>query len=371
MHRIALRRSFVAAVASALFVFSAAAQERVVNVYNWSDYVDASVLEDFTKETGIRVRYDVFDSNDVLQTRMLAGKTGYDVVVPSQTYLQRLISAGVLQKLDKAKLPNLKHAWPDIAARLATYDPGNEYAVNYMWGTTGLGINVPRVKERLGAQALDTWDLVFKPELLVKLRDCGVYMLDAPDELIPAALHFLGLDPDSKDVKLIEKASELFAKIRPAIRRFHSSEYINALATGEICFTVGWSGDVLQARDRAREAAERAGRKPLEIAYVLPKEGALMWFDSFAIPADAPNVENAHAFIDFMMRPEIAARNSNSVAFASGNLAAQKFIDKELLEDPSVYPDTETLKRHYVTTPYPQNVQRVVNRVWTRFRTGR
>jgi putrescine transport system substrate-binding protein len=350
----------------------ARAQEKVVNIYNWSDYIDTKVLEDFTKETGIKVVYDVFDSNDVLETKLLAGKTGYDVVVPSQTYLQRLIAAGVFQKLDKSKLPNLKNVWPEIAQRLATYDPGNEYGVNYMWGTTGIGVNLDRVRERLGsAQPLDTWDIVFKPELLQKLGGCGVHMLDAPDELIPTALRWLGLNPDSKSTAEIERAGAALTKVRPFVRKFHSSEYINSLANDGICLAVGWSGDVLQARTRAREAAESAKRKPVPIDYVLPKEGAHMWFDSMAIPADAPHVPEAHAFIDYLLRPEVAARNTNAVSYANGNVASQKFIDKDILENRAIYPDAETMKKLFVSTPYSQQVQRVVTRVWTRVKTAR
>jgi putrescine transport system substrate-binding protein len=368
---IAILATFAAALAAAALVTPATAQERVVNIYNWSDYIDPRVLEEFTQETGIKVRYDVFDSNDVVETKLLAGRTGYDVVVPSQTYLQRLISAGVFQKLDKSKIPNLKHAWPAIAERLARYDPGNEYAVNYMWGTTGLGLNLDRVQAALGEQPLDTWDIVFRPELLAKLKDCGVHMLDAPDELIPTALQWLGMNPDSKNTADIEKAGALLQTLRPHVRKFHSSEYINALANNEICLAVGWSGDVLQAKARADEAAEKTGRAAPRLAYVLPKEGAHMWFDSFTIPTDAPHVEEAHAFIDYMMRPEVAARNTNAVSYASGNLAAKKFVDKEILENPAIYPDDETTARLFVSTPYAQKVQRVVTRVWTRVKTGR
>jgi putrescine transport system substrate-binding protein len=367
--------NFILAVAAtfaiAFTVAAARAQDRVVNIYNWSDYIDPKVLEDFTKETGIKVVYDVFDSNDVLETKLLAGKTGYDVVVPSQTYMQRLIAAGVFQKLDKSKLPNLKNVWPEIAARLATYDPGNDYGVNYMWGTTGIGVTLDRAKERLGGAALDSWDVVFKPELLAKFASCGVHMLDAADEMIPTALRWLGLNPDSKDVADIEKAGAALMKIRPHVRKFHSAEYINALANGEICFAVGWSGDVLQARTRAREAAQGTKKKAVNIDYVLPKEGAHMWFDSLAIPKDAPHAAEAHIFIDYLLRPEVAARNSNAVSYANGNLASQKFVDKEILENRAIYPDPATMQKLFVSTPYSQQVQRIVTRVWTRVKTGR
>jgi putrescine transport system substrate-binding protein len=361
-----------AALLLALFaVFPTAAQERVVNIYNWSDYIDPKVLGEFTKETGIKVRYDTFDSNDVLETKVLAGKSGYDVIVPSHTYLSRMIRAGVLQKLDKTKIPNLKYAWPEITRRLAGYDPENAHAVNYMWGTTGIGFNVAKAKERLGANPIDSWDQVFKPENLAKFKNCGVHMLDAADEMIPAALKYLGLDPDSKNPADIERAGALLMQVRGSVKKFHSSEYINALAGGEICLVVGWSGDIFQARNRAKEAAEKTGKPAIEIDYALPREGALMWFDSFAIPKDAEHVVEAHAFIDFMMRPEIAARNTNFVAYASGNLEAQKFVDKEILDNQSIYPDAAKFKLLYTVTPYAQDVQRIVTRVWTRVKSGR
>jgi len=356
---------------AALAVTPASAQEKVVNVYNWSDYIDESVLEEFTKETGIKVRYDVFDSNEVLETKLLGGQTGYDVVVPTGSFLQRQIQAGVFAKLDKAKLTNLKEQWPLISERLAVYDPGNEYAVNYMWGTTGIGMNVDKVRERLGEQPLDTWDIVFKPELLSKLEDCGVYVLDGPEEMIPSALRYMGKDPDSKDPADIEAAGEMLAKIRPYIRKFDSSGYINALAGGDICLAVGWSGDVFQAKARAEEAAEKTGKPPINIDYVIPKEGALMWFDNFAIPKDAPHPEEALAFINYMMKPEVAAKNANYISYASGNLGAEKFIDKEILDNPAIYPDEATLEKLFTVTTYPQKVQRVVTRTWSDFKRGR
>ncbi|MCJ8142142.1 polyamine ABC transporter substrate-binding protein [Ancylobacter sp. A5.8] len=354
-----------------LAISPASAQDKVVNVYNWSDYIDESVLEEFTKETGIKVRYDVFDSNEVLETKLLGGKTGYDVVVPTGSFLQRQIQAGVFAKLDKSKLPNLEYQWPLISDRLAVYDPGNDYAVNYMWGTTGIGINVDKVKERLGDIPLNSWDIVFKPEILGKLKDCGVYMLDGPEEIIPTALRYLGLDPNSKDPKDIEAAGKLLAPIRKFIKKFDSSGYINALAGGDICIATGWSGDVLQAKARAEEAAEKTGKPPVNIEYIIPKEGALMWFDNFAIPKDAPHPEEALAFINYMMKPEVAAKNSDYIAYASGSLGAQKFISKDVLENPSIYPDKETQDKLFTVTTYPQKVQRVVTRTWGDFKRGK
>jgi putrescine transport system substrate-binding protein len=346
---------------------ASAQSERVVNVYNWSDYIDPAVIEAFTKETGIKVRYDTFDANETLETKLLAGKSGYDVVVPTGYFLQRQITAGVFQKLDKSKLPNLKNAWPDIAARLAFYDPGNQYAVNYMWGTTGIGYNVKKMREILGAgAAIDSWDLVFRPEQLARFKGCGIHMLDSVDDIVPAALHYLGLNPNSTEQKDLDKAADLIAKIRPSVRKFHSSEYINALASGEICLVLGWSGDIKQAQKRAAEA-----KNGVEIGYAMPKEGAQMFFDNLAIPKDAPHVAEAHAFIDYLLRADVAAKNTDLVQYANGNLASQPLIDKAVLEDKTVYPDAATMAKLYTISAHDQKTQRLLNRLWTRIKTGR
>jgi putrescine transport system substrate-binding protein len=349
-----------------LFAPAAAQKQRVLNVYNWSDYIDPSVLEEFTKETGIKVRYDTFDSNDTLEVKLLTGKSGYDVVVPTAYFLERQIKAGLFQKLDKSKLPNLKHVWPEIAERLAVYDPGNAFAVNYMWGTTGIGYNVKAAKDILGGAVPDSWDIVFKPENLAKFKDCGVMMLDSADDIMPAALHYLGLNPNSTAQADLDKAAELLGKVRPNVRKFHSSEYLTALATGEICLVVGWSGDIKQAQNRAAE-----GKAGIEIGYAIPNSGAQMWFDNFAIPKDARNVEEAHAFIDYMLRPDVAARNTNFVAYPNGNLASQTSIDPAILNDKAIYPDPATMKSLYTVTARDQKAQRIINRLWTRVKTGR
>jgi len=362
----------VCAVAASTLVMSAAlgvasAQDRVINVYNWSDYIDPAVLEDFTKQTGIKVQYDTFDANETLETKLLAGRSGYDIVVPSAYFLERQIKAGVFQKIDKTRLNNLGNIWPEIANRLAVYDPGNQYAVNYMWGTTGIGFNVKAMRERLGPNGkIDSWDFVFKPENLAKFKDCGITMLDSSDDIMPAALHYLGLNPNSTDERELQRAADLLLKIKPSVRKFHSSEYLNALASGEICFVVGWSGDIKQAQKRAAEV-----KNGVEIGYAIPKEGAQMFFDNLAIPKDAAHVAEAHAFIDFLLKPEVAAKNSNLVAYANGNLASQKYIDKAVFDDPSVYPDPTTMKLLYTVSARDQKSQRVVTRLWTKIKTGR
>ncbi len=348
----------------ALGAASATAQE--VRVYNWSDYIDEDLLDKFEEETGLELVYDVFDSNELLETKMLSGGSGYDVVVPSGTFLQRQISAGAFQKLDKSKLPNLDNMWDEISERTEQYDPDNAYSINYMWGTTGIGANVGKVEEALGEDApIDSLELVLDPDNMEKLEECGVHFLDAPAEMIPMALQYLGEDPDSHDPDVIAKAEDVLAPVRPYIEKFHSSEYINALANGDICVAVGWSGDILQARDRAEEADNDT-----EIVYNAPKEGAQMWFDQMAIPADAPNPEGAHEFLNFIMDAENMAAASNYVYFANGNEASQEYLNDDVINDPAIYPSSETIENLFTTRPYPSDVQRVVTRLWTKIKSG-
>jgi putrescine transport system substrate-binding protein len=350
-------------LASAL---AAGAEERLLNIYNWSDYVDPKVLEDFTKETGIKVVYDTYDSNETLETRLLAGKTGYDVVVPSGTFLQRQIQAGLYQKLDKAKLPNASNLWPEIMARLAVYDAGNQYAVAYMWFTTGIAFNVEKAKERLGTMPINSWDIIFKPEILKKFADCGVYVIDSPEDLFAVALNYLKLDPNSKKREDLRRAADLLKVMRRNVKKFHSSEYINALANGDICLAVGWAGDTFQARDRAREAGNG-----VDIGYVIPKEGTLMSIDSIVIPKDAPHPDAAHAFIDYLMRPDVAARNTVVTHFASGVLAAKNLVAKEIADNEATYPNAETMKRLFTVTTFDQPTQKFVTSEWTQIKIGR
>mgnify|MGYP001073465478 CR=1 FL=1 len=364
-HKSLVNLGLVAATVAATAGVVQAAEEKVVNVYNWSDYIDEAVLEQFTEETGIQVTYDVFDSNDILETKLLAGGSGYDVVVPSGAFLARQIQAGVFQKLDKSKLSNIGNMWDDVAQRVARFDPDNAYSVNYMWGTTGIGYNVDKVGERLPNAPTSSWALVFDPANAAKLADCGIHMLDAPDEIIPAALNYLGMDPTAHDKASIAKAREVLDAVRPHIQKFHSSEYINALANGDICVAVGWSGDVLQARDRAAEADNGVA-----INYVIPDEGALMWFDQMAIPKDAPHPDNAHKFINFIMRAEVAAAASNYVYYANGNKASQPLLNEDVIGDPAVYPSEKAVSGLYIVPPYPPKGQRRITRAWTSLKSG-
>lgn len=350
--------------ATALTAVSAMAEE--VRVYNWSDYIDESLLEKFEAETGIELIYDVFDSNEVLETKMLAGGSGYDVVVPSGTFLQRQISAGAFQKLDMSKLSNNGNLWDVIEDRLKKYDPSNEYAINYMWGTTGIGVNIGKVKEALGEDApVGSLSLIFDPANMEKLAGCGVHFLDAPAEMIPAALAYIGEDPDSQDKDVIAKAEDVLTPVAPFVQKFHSSEYINALANGDICVAFGWSGDILQARDRAAEA-----ENGVEIEYYAPSEGALMWFDNMAIPVDAPNPDAAHKFLNFILDAQNMAAASNYVYYANGNLASQEFLEEDVIGDTAIYPDAATLENLYTTSPYGPKTQRLVTRMWTKIKSG-
>lgn len=344
---------FLLFFAASLLAFSASASE--LKIYNWTDYIDTSIIEAFEKEFSIKVTYDTYDTNELLETKLLAGKSGYDLVFPSGSFLSRQITAGVFQKLDKTKLPNLNHIWGDIAKKVAAYDPENAYSVTYLWGTTGIGYNNDKVKDT----QLTSWKMVYDPAILAKFKECGVHFLDSPEDLIPSVLRYLNLDPNSKNKTDYEIAATHLTKLAPFITKFHSSEYINALANGDICLVVGYSGDIKQAAKRATTA---------KITYVIPEEGAQMWFDQMAIPADAPNTANAHKFIDFMMRPENIAKTSNLTAYANGNITSQKFIDKTVLEDKSIYPSDIT--RLFTVTPADARLQRDITRLWTKVKTG-
>lgn len=357
----------VIAAAALAFVAGAApaAPERVVNFYNWADYVAPTVFDDFTKETGIAVRYDTLDGNDTLEAKLFAGQSGYDVVVPTAYFLAPEIKAGLFQKLDKSKLPNLVHLWPAISDRLASYDPGNLYAVNYMWGTTGIGYNVNAVRQILGpAAAIDSWDEVFDPAKFARFKDCGIYLLDSSDDVMSAALHYLHLDPNTSDPAALEQATALLIKIRPYVRKFHSLEYLNALATGEICFAIAFSGDVKQA-----QRAAAAAHDGIAISYAIPKEGAQLWLDNLAIPSDAPHLAEAHMLINYLLRPEVAAKNTNYVFYANGDQPT-KLIDSAILDDPTIYPDAATMARLYTLVAHDQKTERLMNRLWERIKTG-
>ena len=340
-------------------------EEKVLNVYNWSDYIAEDTIANFTAKTGIKVNYDVFDSNEVLETKLLAGNTGYDVVVPSAQFMERQIKAGVFQKLDKSKLPNLSNMDPEISQRVALHDPGNEYSVNYFWGTDGIGYNEAKVKAIMADAPVDRWNLIFDPKILAKFKDCGVSILDAPAEVRSLILAYLGKDPNSQDAADLALVEKKLLEIRPYIRKINSSQYIEDLANGEICIALGWSGDVLQARDRAAEAGQGT-----VVKFSIPKEGTIIWFDMLTIPSDAKHVDNAHQFINYMMDAQVAANNSNTVNYANGNAASFQFIKDEVKNDPSVYPTAEVKAKLFPELATNEEYTRLLTRTWTRFSTG-
>jgi putrescine transport system substrate-binding protein len=345
-------------------IVPAGAQE--LRVYNWSDYIAEDTIEKFTKETGIKVTYDVYDSNEVLEAKLLAGNSGYDIVVPTSEFLQRQIAAGVYQPLDKSKLPNLKNMDEGLMKAASQYDEGNKHAIIYMWGTTGIGYNVDKVKERLGADAkVDSWSLIFDPAQAAKVADCGITLLDSASDILPHALKYLKLPTDSTKEADLKKAAELIKSVRKNIRYFHSSQYINDLANGDVCVSVGFSGDIFIAAGRASEA-----NKGVTIEYVIPNEGALQWFDMMAIPKDAPNADAAHKFINFIMEPQITADITNFVSYASANKEAMPLIQEDIRTNPAIFPTPEVMANLWTNKVKDAKVDRVVTRLWTEVKTG-
>ncbi|MBB3274935.1 MULTISPECIES: polyamine ABC transporter substrate-binding protein [unclassified Pseudoxanthomonas] len=338
-----------------------------VNVYNWSDYIAEDTIPNFEKQSGIKVTYDVFDSNEVVETKLLAGSSGYDIVVPTLNFLGRQIQAGVFMPLDKSRIPNYANLDPELMKRIERQDPGNQYAIPYMWGTTGIGYNIDKVKAAFGnTDIANSLDIVFKPENVSKLKDCGVTLLDTPSEIIPMALNYLGEDPNSFDPKVIDKAAALLKSVRPYITNFHSSQYIDAMANGDTCLVVGWSGDIIQARDRAGEAGNG-----IKIAYAIPKEGAPQWFDMLAIPKDAKHVDNAYAFINYLLDPQVMANNSNFIHYPNAIPKAKALMDKAIVEDPTVYPPPEVEAKLFTFAVLPPEVDRQYTRIWTELKTGK
>jgi putrescine transport system substrate-binding protein len=340
--------------------------EKVLNVYNWSDYIEPSLIEQFEKETGIKVNYEVMDSNELLQTKLQAGRTGYDVVVPSASFLANQIKSGIYQKLDKSKLTNYKNLDPGILKKLEAFDPGNEYAVNYMWGTSGVAYNEEKIKEIDPNAPVNSFAMFYDPNEVKKFAKCGVSILDAPSEVVGTVLIWLGKDANSEDPADLAAAEKVLMAIRPYVKHIDSSAYIDNLANGEWCLVLGWSGDVLQAASRAEEA-----KKPFHIKYHIPKEGAVQFFDNLAIPADAAHVKNAHLFIDFLNRPEVAAKNSNFISYANGNSASLPMIDAAVKNNPDVYPPPELMAKLVPDLPETADFTKAETRVWQRFKTGK
>jgi putrescine transport system substrate-binding protein len=361
-----MRLSLFLVACLAVAVTAARAEERVVNIYNWSDYIDPKLLEQFTAETGIKVRYDVYDSLETLEGKLLAGHSGYDVIVPSaQPTLQRLVRAGALRPLDRTKLPNLAGLDPGLMQRVATADPGNKYGAIYLWGSTGLGIDPAKIAALLPDAPTDSWDLLFEPDIARRLAKCGIIMMDSAIDVIPTVLHYLGKNPDSTDPADLAAVEKTLMAIRPYIRTFANGGAIEQMASGEACVTLDYSGDVIQAAQRAREAG-----KGVTLRYVAPKQGAELTFDTMAIPKDAPHPDEALAFLNFVLRPASIAAITNFVHYPNAVPASRPMIDKAILDDPGIYPPPEQFVNFFETGPVPADVARTRGRLWARFRAG-
>jgi len=338
---------------------------KVLNLFIWSDYLAPNTLSDFEKQTGIKVHAAYFDSNETLETRLLAGNSGFDVVVPTASYFERQIKAGVYSTLDKSKLPNLKNLDAQLMAKVALHDPGNAHGVIYMWGTNGIGYNEKMIRALMPDAPLDSWRLVFDPAVASKLAKCGISVLDSPAEMMRAVLNYLGRDPNSQKPEDLTIAETTLDKIRPYVRNINSSEYIESLANGDLCVAVGYNGDVMQARDRAREA-----NKGIDIKYMVPKEGSILWFDMLAIPKDAPDPQSAYAFVNYMMTPQVIADVSNFKRFANANAAAQPLVLPSVRDDPGIYPPPELRDKLAVQLADTADQTRAITRVWQKFKTG-
>ncbi|MBX7200067.1 MAG: polyamine ABC transporter substrate-binding protein [Rhodospirillaceae bacterium] len=343
-----------------------AADDKALNLYIWSDYLAPDTLANFTKRTGIAVNMDVFDSSEMLEAKLLAGGSGYDVIVPNGPVLRRFIQAGVVRPLDKSRLSNIGTQDPRITAGAAGIDPGNAHGIVYMWGTSGLGYNAAKVRSVLGANApVDSWNLLFDPANAAKLAKCGIYVFDSQSDVFEASLNYLGLDPHSATPADYDAVAALWRKVRPYVAKFHNSEYISALANGDICVAMGFSGDVFQARDRAAEA-----KKGVEISYSIPKEGAVMWSDFMAIPKDAPHADAAYTFLNYILDPAVIGPITNKVFYANANSKAGPYIDDEIKNDKSVYPEAATMKKLFAeSTPSPE-IERLRTRIWNRIKAG-
>jgi len=354
-----------AALALCVGASAAAAKDAQLNVYNWSDYIAKDTIPNFEKQTGVKVRYDNYDSDDTLQAKLLTGSSGYDIVVPTSNYAGKQIAAGIFAPLDKSKLPNLKYLDPQLMALVAGADPGNKFAVPWAYGTTGLAYNVNKARQILGKVPLDNWDILFKPENIAKLKTCGVSVLDAPDQVFSAALHYIGKDPNSTNPADYQAAYDTLKKVRPYITQFNSSGYINDLANNDICVTFGWSGDVGIAHRRALES-----KRPYDIRFSNVKEGGLIWFDSMVIPKDAPHPEAALAWINYIEDPKVNAGITNEVFYPTPNTAARSFVTASVANDTSVYPPQDVLSKMTLLKSLPANILRLENRLWAQLKTG-
>ncbi|HKU99778.1 MAG TPA: polyamine ABC transporter substrate-binding protein [Vineibacter sp.] len=343
-------------------------QGKVVNVYNWTDYIAEDAVKNFQQASGIKANYTTYDTNEILDAKLKTGRSGYDVVTPTMSpHFARQMAAGLFRPLDKAQLKNYGNLDPEIMKALAKYDAGNTFGVPWMWGTTGIGYNIEAVKKRMADAPVDSLKLIFDPAVVAKFKDCGVMLLDSPTDVLPAALLYLGLDPDSKKPEDLEKAADVVRKVRPSIRKFTSAEMIDALARGDICVAFSFSGDILQARDRGAKAKPKA----VEVTYSIPKEGSQLWIDVMAIPKDSRNVEEAHRWIDYLLEPRVAAASSDAVGYANGNRAAVPLMKKEVSGDPLIYPPDAVRAKLFTISPGDQENTKLRTRLWTNIKTGK
>jgi putrescine transport system substrate-binding protein len=339
--------------------------EGELNIYNWADYIGENTIANFEKEYDVKVRYDTYDGNETLEAKLVVGNTGYDIVFPSSSFFARQIKTGIYMKLDRSKLTNWSNLDQWVLKNQAAYDPGNAYAVPYMWGTNGFTYNVDMIKERLPDAPVDSLRMVFDPEIVSKFQDCGVSFLDSPEDVYQLALAYMGKDPTSQNPDDIVAATEMLMKVRPYLRLFDAQQYLNSLPNSDICLAMTWSGDYAVAAARAEEAGIK-----INLSYTVPKEGSNIWFDAMLIPKDAPNPDNAHLFLNYMLRPDVIAECTNYIYYANGNQASKKLVLPEILEDPAIYPDAETQKRMFPAVVRDEAVQRVITREWTRLKTG-
>jgi putrescine transport system substrate-binding protein len=358
------------ALSLACAAFTAGAQgaePKVLNIYNWSDYIADDTIKNFEKETGIKVRYDNYDNNEILHAKLVAGKSGYDIVVPSAHFAKTQIQGGLFQPLDRAQLTNWGNLDPALLDKLGQVDPGNKFLVTWMWGYVTVGINVDKVKAALGGQPMpaNPWDLVFKPEYTNKLKGCGINVLDSASEVLPVAMIYAGKDAYSKNAKDYDAARDMLRAARPNITRFSSSGYINDLASGALCVVMGYSGDINIARQRAID--NKSGQN---IQALIPPSGATMFFDTMAIPKDAKHPKNAHLFINYILRPEVHASLTNKVFYANPNAASKKFVQKNVADNPTVFLSADDVAKLTVPDAVPQDIRRVQTRVFTSFKAA-
>jgi len=366
-HDFLFTASRIALATGALSVAAASwADSKELNIYNWSDYIYPEAIKQFESETGIKVNYDVYDSNEVLEAKIMAGKSGYDLVVPTGSFLERQAKAGIYDKIDVSRLSNYSNLDKGMLEKTSRHDANNAHNVPYAWGTIGLGYNKAQIKARLGDVEINSLDLIFDPAVASRLKDCGIALLDSPAEVTSIALNYLGLDPNSESKKDLKKAAALMKSVRGNYRYFHSSQYIGDLANGEVCVALGYNGDILQSQSRAEEAGQG-----VEVAYMIPKEGTLVWFDLMAIPADAPHKDAAYKFIDFVLKPQTAASISNYVFYAVPNSAAEPLVDDAVRNDPGIYPSDDVKAKLFPQQAHTAKFDRILNRAWSNVKTGR